>query len=126
MEFPRQEYWSGLPFPTAGYLPDTEIKPASLASLALAGRFFTIVTLGKPNCYTQENLIHEVRICDINYSNGLLFECAIYTKYSPKLFLYINSKPNNNSEFGANIIPTLQINEPRKNLDNLFKVIVCK
>ena len=32
MEFPRQEYWSELPFPTPGDLPNTGIKPASLAS----------------------------------------------------------------------------------------------
>ena len=29
--FPRQEYWSGLPFPSPGYLPDPGIKPASPA-----------------------------------------------------------------------------------------------
>ena len=32
MEFPRQEYWSELPFPIPGDLPNTGIKPASLAS----------------------------------------------------------------------------------------------
>ena len=29
MGFPRQEYWSGLPFPSTGDLPDPGIKPAS-------------------------------------------------------------------------------------------------
>ena len=29
MEFSRQEYWSGLPFPSSGNLPDPGIKPAS-------------------------------------------------------------------------------------------------
>ena len=43
MGFPRQDYWSGLPFPTPGNHPDPGIKPKSLASLALAGRFFTTV-----------------------------------------------------------------------------------
>ena len=37
MGFPRQEYWSGLPFPPPGDLPDTGIEPRSLVSLALAG-----------------------------------------------------------------------------------------
>ena len=32
MGFPRQEYWSGLPFPSLGDLPDPGIQPASLAS----------------------------------------------------------------------------------------------
>ena len=47
MGFPRQEYWSGLPFPYPGDLPDPNpgIKPTSPA---LAGGFFTIKTLGKP------------------------------------------------------------------------------
>ena len=41
MEFPRQEYWSGMSFPTQGDLPDSGIEPASLMSPALASRFFT-------------------------------------------------------------------------------------
>ena len=39
--FPRQEYWSGLPFPPPGDLHDPGIKPKSLACPAFAGRFFT-------------------------------------------------------------------------------------
>ena len=38
--FSRQEYWSGLLCPPPGDLPDPEIKPISLVSPALAGRFF--------------------------------------------------------------------------------------
>ena len=49
MEFSRQEYWSGLPFPTPGDLPDLGIEPASLLSPALAGGFFTTVPPGKPS-----------------------------------------------------------------------------
>ena len=41
MGFPRQEYWSGLPFPSPGDLPDPGIEPASPVSPALGGRFFT-------------------------------------------------------------------------------------
>ena len=52
MEFPRQEYRSGLPLPFPGDLPDLGIKPEYLA---LAGRFFTIEPPGKPavclGCY---------------------------------------------------------------------------
>ena len=39
--FPRQEYWSRLPCPPARDLPNPGIKPLSLTSPALAGRFFT-------------------------------------------------------------------------------------
>ena len=42
--FSRQEYWSGLPFPTLGDLPDPGFQPVSLVSLALACRFFTTST----------------------------------------------------------------------------------
>ena len=40
-DFSRQEYWSGLPCPPPGVLPDPGIEPKSLTSSALAGRFFT-------------------------------------------------------------------------------------
>ena len=49
MEFSRQEYWSGLPFPTSGDLPDPGIKAASLVYPALAGGFFTTEPPGKPH-----------------------------------------------------------------------------
>ena len=46
MEFSRQEYWSGLPFPSPGELPDAGIKPVSPVSPALASGFFTIALPG--------------------------------------------------------------------------------
>ena len=49
MGFARQEYWSGLPFPSPGDLPDPGIEPVSPA---LEDRFFFFLTtepLGKPN-----------------------------------------------------------------------------
>ena len=44
MGFPRQEYWSGLPFPSPGDLPNPRIK---LAFPAMAGKFFTTEPPGK-------------------------------------------------------------------------------
>ena len=46
MEFFRQEYWSGLPFPSPGDLPHSGIEPRSPE---LQARFFTIWATGKPN-----------------------------------------------------------------------------
>ena len=46
--FPKQEYWSGLPFPPPGNLPNPGIKPTSLAPPALAGGFFTSAPPRKP------------------------------------------------------------------------------
>ena len=48
MEFSRREYWSRLPFPTSGDLPNPGIEFVSLASPALAVRYFTT---GKLNLY---------------------------------------------------------------------------
>ena len=49
--FPRQEYWSGLPFPPPGDLPNPGIKPTFLVSPALAGKFFTTTPPGNPKSY---------------------------------------------------------------------------
>ena len=49
MEFPRQDYWSGLPFPSLEDLSNSGIKPPFPV---LAGRFFTTEPPGKPNYFT--------------------------------------------------------------------------
>ena len=54
--FSRQEYWSGLPFPPLGDLPDPVIKSACLV---LAGGFSTIEPPGQP---------HRNHLVKINYS----------------------------------------------------------
>ena len=54
--FPRQEYWSGLPFPPLGHLSDPGLKSptqaASPVSTALAGRFLTTAPLGTPSSHS--------------------------------------------------------------------------
>ena len=68
MGFPRQEYWSGLPFSSAGNLPDPGIKPESPAFAGL----FTSEPHGKPLLY---------------------FTYCIKKKKTPKLYVKsINSK----------------------------------
>ena len=44
----RQEYWGRFPFPSPEDVPDPGIKAVSLASPALAGRFFPTEPPGKP------------------------------------------------------------------------------
>ena len=44
MRFSRQKYWSGLPFPSLGYLPYPGIELISLMSLALADQLFSTST----------------------------------------------------------------------------------
>ena len=49
MGFPRQEYWSGLPFPSPGNLPKQGIEPTSSAAPTLASGFFTTEPPRKPH-----------------------------------------------------------------------------
>ena len=57
MDFPRHEYWSGLPCPSPGDLPDSGIKPKSLESPALAGGFFATAPPGKPHWEASPRVI---------------------------------------------------------------------
>ena len=59
LRFPRQEYWSGLPFPPPGDLPDSGTEPASPA---LAGRFFTAELVGSMLLLLLSRFSH-VRLC---------------------------------------------------------------
>ena len=56
IEFFRQEYWNGLPFPPPGGLPELRIETASLMSPALADRFFiTLFSSVTQSCLTLCN-----------------------------------------------------------------------
>ena len=59
MEFSRQEYWSGLPFPPPRDLPNWGFGPASPVSPALAGRFFTAYDIRIDHTYTKKKKISE-------------------------------------------------------------------
>ena len=59
MEFSRQEYWSGFPFPSPGDFPNTGVKPTSPVSPDLADRFFTIASPGKPPSKTSGEVLQE-------------------------------------------------------------------
>ena len=51
MGFSRQEYWSGLPFPPPGYLPDSGIKPSFLCLLHWQVGSSPLAPSGKPYIY---------------------------------------------------------------------------
>ena len=54
MGFSRQEYWSGLPCPPPGDLPDPGMERVSLASPAMASGFFTTSSTWEAQCvYTH-------------------------------------------------------------------------
>ena len=57
MRLSRHEYWSGLPFPSPGDLPNPGTEPASPVSPAWAGRFFTTEQPGKLQRAHHRNLV---------------------------------------------------------------------
>jgi len=57
MGFSRQEYWSGLPCPPPGDLPDPGIELTSPTAPALAGEFFTTSTNWEALLYSTGNYI---------------------------------------------------------------------
>ena len=64
MGFPRQESWSGLPYPHPRDLPNPEIEPASFMSPALAGRFFTTSTTQEADmCIHTHTHTHTHVVC---------------------------------------------------------------
>ena len=69
MEFSRQEYWSGLPFPPSMDLPDSGIESVSPA---LAGGFFTMEPPGKYMKDKAELIITEFFLCTRHYFRNLI------------------------------------------------------
>ena len=94
MGFSRQEYWSGLPFPSPGDLPPPR---DGLASPALAGTFFTT----EPPGMLPNKISHDVtqRLEPIKVYRGGLPLCRIHLLCTPKLvtsylsvYMYMNLK----------------------------------
>ena len=75
-----RQYWSGLPFPSPGDLPDPEMKTESFTSPALPGVFFTTEPPGKPRRrhvdkhFTTTTHMGEKVLCHINIKMLLLKE----------------------------------------------------
>ena len=64
MGFSRQEYWSGLPCPPPGVLPNPGIKPSPLMSPALAGGLFTISATWEALVMSWYQSLSCVQLCD--------------------------------------------------------------
>ena len=95
--FPRQEYWSGLPFPSPGDLPDLGIK---LMSPELASGFFTTQPPEKPShanypLYNNNTWLSQIGDTENSpsWKNEVLFLHLLddtLKKKMIKMFLYIN------------------------------------
>ena len=75
MGFSRQEFWSGLPCPPPGDLPDPGIKPEFLTSPALAGRFFTTSTTWEAHLKGGTFQTHLIKL----YNSHQYENKAVYT-----------------------------------------------
>jgi len=99
MGFPRQEYWSGLPFPSPGDLPDSGIEPTSPA---LGGRFFTAEPPGKPCCFKSFLIIHS-----LNPHTNSLYGFLIQAHYMASSHKFIIWLPHTKSLYGYSQYPHL-------------------
>ena len=97
MGFSRQEYWSGLPCPPPEDLPNSGIKPTSLLSPALVGRFFTTSAtwMGLAKNFVRIFLSHGIsqpNKCDCHYwvcvSLLRLFFTYLFFKTLKRLFIF--------------------------------------
>ena len=91
MGFPRQEYWSGLPFPSPGDLPDPGIEPASPA---LAGRFSTAEPPGKPSQLCSPLIFHQYdwKVLKLSVSCSLAFFPAVQSQLVSQQFQETSKK----------------------------------
>ena len=79
MGFSRQEYWSGLPCPSQGNLPDPGIELMSLLSPVLAGEFFTTSTIWEA-LFVNIGLILKSSTGSLLLSSCLHQNYAVYMK----------------------------------------------
>ena len=77
MGFPRQEYWSGLPFSSPGDLPDPGIEPTAPA---LAGGFFTTELPRKPGHWGCLFLIFTIIFTlPLHWENMVMFKWVLFS-----------------------------------------------
>ena len=81
--FSRQAYWSGLPFPPPGDLPDPGIKPTSLIYPSWAGIFLTTASPRKPllnNASSATYMLNICHSCEIWGQGACLFYWLLYAQ----------------------------------------------
>ena len=94
--FSRQEYWSGLPRPPPGDLPDPGMEPTSLMSPVLAGRFFTTgITRRRGLHINKATVIHTTKHSHA-YDFNIWEECHCFQGNfsSPNFGFMKTSEPN--------------------------------
>ena len=102
MGFPRQEYWSGLPFPSPGEILNPEVESEPPAPPALAGRFLTTSLSYQGSsffrvttCYLSLVFLSSVKVleaqrepCMCPFSEAKIFQESMREGYSLPLFCF--------------------------------------
>ena len=83
--FSRQEYWTGLPCPPPGDLPNPGIQPKSLVSPALAGEFFTTSPTWQAHILSSKGLTHSLYLHSILGHHLFIFNPALVPELQPLL-----------------------------------------
>ena len=98
MGFSSQECWSGLPCPPPGDLPNPGIKPMSLVSPALVGRFFTTSTTWEP--IPGAKLLKCVYVSLSTYYVVVIYMHVPFSfHYNTYIQIKLNSDIHNNEKF---------------------------
>ena len=89
MGFSGQEYWSGLPCPPPGDLPNPRIKPTSLMSSALASGFFTTSAIWEAPIISYQSLKNHWKIAfslfsSLYFSSSFCFNIILCHDRSPQ------------------------------------------
>ena len=79
----QQEYWSGLPFPPPGDLPNPGSKPMPLMSPALAGGFFTTSTTREAPMYVWLSITES--LCCTEEINNFTYFCMMVNSIQPNV-----------------------------------------
>ena len=87
----RQEYWSGLPFPPPGHLPDSAIKPECLTSPALAAGFFATSTTWEALSIDNNGADWSQQVCHAMSSKNKK-EC-IFERMESQLRMFASEDP---------------------------------
>ena len=93
MGFSRQEYWSGLPCPPAGDLPDPGIEPMCLTSPALVANSLPLEPPGKPMSIHSLLILMGIKIFHLIEKTIELTLCFVFLPaWSTKYWFWIRSQ----------------------------------
>ena len=113
MGFPRQEYWSGLPFPSTRDLPNPGIEPTSLVSPAMADGLFTTEPPGKPYYNMHEPWkyakMKEARHKKLTYCMIHLYEIIIKGKFIETDSILVTTRSWGEGETGSECLNGLGV-----------------